>query len=342
VRVFAVFIAALGLAPLASAATVSHSFDSFPLPVLRYTAAAAEVNRLSVAEDGEWVVFRDAGAPVIAQGGCMSTGPAEARCPRGWRLLIQLGDQDDEVSITGAPAGSWSPPFQFADAPALEFLDDAGNDRYVGGPGREAFIAAAVADGADEFLGGEGRDEVQYEQRDGRVFLSLDGQPNDGAMGEGDNIGADVEDAYAGPDGMTFSGSAGGNFFWGYPYRTSLGAGRDLASGEGGDDLMHGGFGDDRLAGGPGRDAIWGQQGRDRLRGGTGGDQLIGGIDADVLRGGGGRDRLGGGNGRDLYCARDGVRDLIADGGRSIDRAYVDALDKVLTVELVFRRPCPR
>lgn len=340
-RLFAALLVVLALAPLASAATVSHEAAG-PLIVLRYTAAVGEANRLSISEDGASVVFRDAGALLDVQGSCTSTSPNEARCPRADRVLIALGDRDDEASVAGVPAGIFCPPFRLSCGPALVFIDDAGDDRYRGGPGGEAFEAGDVGTGADEFLGGPGQDEVGYVARIGQVFLSLDDRANDGGAGERDNIGSHVEDAHAGPGGMTFFGSAAANGFYGYPYRSSLGAGRDLAFGGAGVDIIHGGFGDDRLAGGPDGDAIWGERGRDLLRGGTGRDQLFGGVDADVLRGGGDRDRLQGNHGRDLYCARDGARDRVTDGGRSIDRAYVDALDVVSAVELVFRRPCPR
>ncbi len=100
----------------------------------------------------------------------------------------------------------------------------AGDDELDGGPG------------ADALNGGEGSDSVAY-AGSAPVEVSLDGAANDGA-GEGDNVGADVEDIFGadGPDKL--NGSAGVNTIDG-------GGGDDRIVGGGGEDTLFGGGGDD-------------------------------------------------------------------------------------------------
>jgi Ca2+-binding RTX toxin-like protein len=86
------------------------------------------------------------------------------------------------------------------------------------------------------------------------------------------------------------------------------------------------------LRGTAGRDVICGLGGNDALSGRRGNDVLIGGPGNDRLTGGGGADSLRGGGGADTFLARDGVRDVV-NGGAGIDRALVDASDRVRLVE---------
>ena len=71
-----------------------------------------------------------------------------------------------------------------------------------------------------------------------QIVVTLDGAPNDGAAGEGDNVGPDVEDIFGadGPDKLTGSSA---------------------------DNTIDGGAGDDRLTGGRGHDAIFAGDGED-------------------------------------------------------------------------------
>jgi Tol biopolymer transport system component len=83
-------------------------------------------------------------------------------------------------------------------------------------------------------------------------------------------------------------------------------------------------------------DVLCGLRGDDWIRGDGGDDVVYGGDGADVLVGGPGADWLFGAAGDDRIYARDGVVDLV-DGGPGVDRAVVDAADRVSGVERVDR-----
>jgi dipeptidyl aminopeptidase/acylaminoacyl peptidase len=90
------------------------------------------------------------------------------------------------------------------------------------------------------------------------------------------------------------------------------------------------------LLGAAGGDIICALRGNDRIRADGGDDVVYGGDGADVLVGGPGADWLFGAAGDDRIYARDGVADLV-DGGPGVDRAVVDAADRVSGVERVDR-----
>jgi hypothetical protein len=90
------------------------------------------------------------------------------------------------------------------------------------------------------------------------VNVTLDGNANDGAAGEGDNVEPDVEDVTGGSAADTLVGNNSDN----------------QLDGGAGDDTISGGGGNDGLLGGPGRDTIDGGSGRDLLNGGSGADTL--------------------------------------------------------------------
>jgi Ca2+-binding RTX toxin-like protein len=71
------------------------------------------------------------------------------------------------------------------------------------------------------------------------------------------------------------------------------------------------------------------------IDGNGGNDELHGGIGNDTLRGGSGKDRLFGLAGNDLLDARDGIIDLIVDGGSGFDKARKDSGDSLTSVEQV-------
>jgi Ca2+-binding RTX toxin-like protein len=152
---------------------------------------------------------------------------------------------------------------------------DEGNDKEYGGAGVDVFLETSDPNGADadQFSGGSGEDSVVYISRRRPVTADADGaKGDDGAKGERDSIGTDVE---------TLVG----------------GAGADKLYGTNRADILIGSAGNDTLIGGGGNDALIGQQGRDYLHGGAGDDILEGDetsplAAADVLLGGTGRDRV--------------------------------------------------
>jgi Ca2+-binding RTX toxin-like protein len=173
-------------------------------------------------------------------------------------------------------------------------------DVLRGGPGPNVLAGGAGADdldggaGPDLLVGGSGRDRADYSGRRAPVDVTLDGQANDGAAGEGDSVDPSVEDVAGGMRGDRLTGSERRNVLLG-------GGGRDTLAGLGGGVTIDGGDGADRIDGGDGADA------------------LIGGPGLDLLLGGAGNDRVE---------ARDGRRDGVECGdGR--DTVTADRVDRV-------------
>jgi Ca2+-binding RTX toxin-like protein len=101
---------------------------------------------------------------------------------------------------------------------------------------------------------------------------------DDGAPGEADTIGADVEHLVGSPWADVLAGDDGPNFVWGDPCRSGFGCPEPVT---GGADTIEGGGGVDILRGGPGDDTIGGGPAGDKLLGGTGVDALDGGPGSD-------------------------------------------------------------
>ena len=166
--------------------------------------------------------------------------------------------------------------------------------------------------GADNYIGGGGADRLWLDGHAAGMAISIDGQPNDGSSGEGDNVGSDIEEIVGTVHNDVFTGSAGPDNFAG-------GGGNDEIHGAGGNDDLYGGSNDDRVFGDAGNDKVQGASGADSVDGGAGTDQMYGDIascsvfcslDSDTM------------------SARDGERDTVDCGGGA-DSAVVDQLDVV-------------
>jgi Ca2+-binding RTX toxin-like protein len=236
-------------------------------------------------------------------------------------------------------------------------LGSSSNNTLIGGPGDDildgssgddTFVTGPDADGADTIIGGTGRDGVSYAERAGGVAIDVDGVADDGAAGERDNVGADVE---------SLTGGAGNDALIG-------GVGPDAISGGSGDDVIDGGLGDDKLSGdagvdtfivrvGDGADVIGGGTASDSISyasrsgavsvtldgtandgeanerddvradvenvtGGSGNDTIVGTASANRLDGGAGTDTLRGMGGDDTLIGGAGYDTL--DGGDGVDR----------------------
>jgi Ca2+-binding RTX toxin-like protein len=172
----------------------------------------------------------------------------------------------------------------------------AGNDSLSGGPQVDPLSP-------DVFTGGGGDgDELSYSLRSSPLVISLDGSPNDGAQGEGDNVAADIERVVGGSGPDTLVGSAGPNVLDGAD-------GDDTIDGRGGSDTLQGGVnssGNDHVLGGDGPDVIRGDAGDDQLEGGPGDDDIFGEGGTDTLLGDEGQDVLAGGPGIDILHGGDG------------------------------------
>jgi hypothetical protein len=275
-------------------------------------------------------------------------------CPRPTRFVADLGDGDDgfsvvdlddvldlPVEIDGGPGDDNISGGIAADVlrggPGNDLVigfdgDDQlfggdgndrlggrrGNDLVDGGEGDDNLIDSLIAedsyDGADTYIGGPGNDELTYYLRFDPIRVTLDGVGNDGGVGEGDNVGSDIE-------------TIGG------------GQGDDVLVGDDGPQHLYGSGGNDVLIGHGGNDRLDGNDGADSLEGGAGADRLEGGCHDDVLDGGLGQDEILADHGcsdffkrgaNDVLLARDGEPDLVfcsGPGGTIADRAVVDAID---------------
>jgi Ca2+-binding RTX toxin-like protein len=115
----------------------------------------------------------------------------------------------------------------------------AGNDTLAGRLGDDLLHADP---GADDVSGGEGTDTVAYKGYTSPVTVDLDGVSyDDGIEGEGDSVGADVENLIGGTGNDRLAGNAAAN-------------------------LIRGGDGDDEIDGLAGPDALFGDAGGDTLR----------------------------------------------------------------------------
>jgi Ca2+-binding RTX toxin-like protein len=172
---------------------------------------------------------------------------------------------------------------------------EAGNDVLIGGEGQDVLVGgtgtdiidggtggdsihAGSLDGGDTYAGGSGFDRMGYSVRTSAVTVTLDGIANDGAVGEMDNVRADVEQVFGGHAADTLRGNGADN-------RLNGADGNDTIMGLGGDDTLDGGTGHDTLDGGGGDDMLLGDVGDDDLNGFDGvsaNDTLVGVLGFDT------------------------------------------------------------
>jgi Ca2+-binding RTX toxin-like protein len=220
--------------------------------------------------------------------------------------IVRGGDGDDQVDEDTVESGA-----------AL------GADTVDGGPGNDSLTGGPEGDplSGDLLRGGDGDDTLSYAFRTSRLTITLDGAANDGAQGEGDDVGADIERVVGGSGADTLIGSGGANDFDGGP-------GDDRLDGLAGPDKLQGGLndsGNDRAVGGPGNDVLEGDAGDDVLDGAADDDQVLGGGGTDTLLGGSGKDDLAGGPGTDDLAGGDGDdtlhgSDVVPIGADSADK----------------------
>jgi Ca2+-binding RTX toxin-like protein len=189
---------------------------------------------------------------------------------------------------------------------------EGGDDSVSAGKEEPATNAADVIDGGPGFDRIPDVDADYNRGFDDNVSVSVDGQPNDGEAGEGDNV-IGVEKMRVTADQATVVGSdANDDFFVEANGSTIRGLG-----------------GNDRLVA---------YDGNDTIEGGDGDDYLEGGFGNDVLTGGGGKDAFQGDRtetsgvfavGDDQIFARDGVPSEQVSCGLGADTAQVDGSDVV-------------
>lgn len=317
--VLALALAFGALAGEARAASVSLVFTAELDPhavayALSFQAAPGEANGLSVSQTGDaaWSL-RDTGAAIAPGANCAATPDGAVTCTVPARdfffalvtLRVDVGDGDDTVALH-AGHGSVS-----LGAGRDSAVADAGTWGIDGGPGPDAIDAA----------GGEA--EAQYGDAPGPLAVSLDGQPNDGTAGEGDNVGPGVRTVFGGPyaDVLDARGAAG----------------TVTVIGNAGADTLYAAPAGGILDGGNGDDVLRGSIGRDTLVGGDGDDLLLGGAGEDRLSGGHGRDISDGGAGSDAYNLDEGGGDDIRARDATADRVECTTLPLRLAVDAIDR-----
>ena len=111
-------------------------------------------------------------------------------------FVISLDNGDDSFSgagnaVTGAAFAQAVTVYGGSGADALRGGD--GDDTLDGGDGNDSFTTGASSDGNDALRGGLGTDTADYSTRIAAVTITMDGAADDGALGETDNVAADVE-----------------------------------------------------------------------------------------------------------------------------------------------------
>ena len=267
-------------------------------------------------------------------------------------FVATLSDGDDNFSGAGnAATGN-------AFTAAITIYGGAGNDTLRGGngddtlnggDGNDTFTTGAAADGNDVVVGGAGTDTADYSTRTAAVSLSLNATADDGATGETDNIGSDIEVLKGGMGDDTLTGGAGNDTIFGGPGNDTIagGAGADILNGDAGNDTFDEGAtsnGADVMNGGAGTDTVsyasrtvavtvildaLANDGEaleldkvmldvENVKGGAGDDTITGSPLDNVLDGGAGIDTISGGLGNDTLRGGDGNDVLHGDAGDDI------------------------
>ena len=347
----ALALAALGALTTSAEAATTVTAQGTTLSVV---AASGKKNVVDVSLFGADVTVRDAGDTVAAGSGCAAVDAHTARCPASALkgVFVWTYDVGDAVSKSGpldgyVDVGDGDDFFEAGPA--------SGTNIVVGGPGTDKLTGGADRDAldggpdADVIRGGGATDRVSYAGHAAPVTVSLDGRVNDGAAGEGDDVGTDVEDIIGSPYEDTLTGGAGPNVLSG-------GSRVDTLNGLGGNDTLRGGRGGDIENGGDGDD-LFEQSStpagdrRDVFSGGAGGadqvsyarrttpvhvdldgarddgrpgegdnalddvEQIAGGGSDDVLTGNAFRNTLIGGAGADALSGLDAADSLRGDDG---------------------------
>jgi Ca2+-binding RTX toxin-like protein len=175
----------------------------------------------------------------------------------------------------------------------------------------------------DTFNGGAGHDTADYaDGQVGPINVSADGVANDGAAGETDNIGADVEEIRGTNESDTLTASSSA------PAVLVGLDGADTLTGGDAADVLEGDAGNDTLSGGDGADTFFTDSGNDTANGGPGDDFFVGDPGADDLHGGPGFDDVTYGNepynGPGPVAVAASLDDVANDGANGQDGSGVD------------------
>lgn len=330
--------AQIGVAPI----------EGRPAMVVTDDGAAADlILRNAVSDQGQFVTWTN-NAPVAAAPPCVAQTETTGYCPGPVEAVrVEASGGADYVTILPSDAPL---PAVLRGGDGDDRLTGASGDELLdGGPGADSLYANGGRDlvdggdgddvldaepfGADRkpdaYAGGGGHDRLTDADGDfspgygTSVSVTLDGLANDGTPGEGDNVGADVEQLTLFAESVAFLGTDGAQ-------SVTVSGGRSTIDGRSGNDHLIAFDGSDTLLGGEGDDHLEGGFGNDVLEGGPGRDTFLGDTSERAV--------IAAGN--DEIRARDGVDEQV-DCGIGADVAHVDAGDAVDRCESVQRAPAP-
>ena len=222
---------------------------------LEYVAADGEVNQVSVhgvSQGRGWLQDGFGDVTIVPEPPCtigQPGGPPEPRfgsCPADTLAWFEadLGDGADaaygSASIYSIPlvySGGDGPDTLYGHYGPDTLYGDDGVDQLSGSLGDDWLDGGA---GSDTLAGGDGVDVAAYDERTEAVAVRLDGISNDGATGEGDSIGADVEAVVGGSAGDALTGDEQDNGLFGGP-------GADTLDGRAGEDFLSAGEDNDTV-----------------------------------------------------------------------------------------------
>lgn len=217
---------------------------------IRYTAAAKTANKVVVTRSGRTVTIDDR-VRLKAGKGCKAVkgDSTKVRCTfaipdwNNYEILARLGDRADSLVAKGKIR-----VVAYGGSGADSLSGGSGDDHLIpdftetesGDDGPDVIDPIA----ADVVRGGSGTDTVDYSDRQRNpVVVDLDGQAgDDGRAGEGDTVGADVENLLGTIYADTLTGNDSANEIRGS-------GGNDVLAGLGGADRLFGAEGDDDLSG---------------------------------------------------------------------------------------------
>jgi hypothetical protein len=265
-RRLAVLLALLLVLP-ASAHAADLSVDASGLLV--YTGTPGKVSNVRFTETGPGQVSVEQfavtlnGDTLTAGAGCTQANPSI--CTGVVSAALDAGDMSDRLEAGYRDANEAF--FGLLNIPAIITGGD-GNDVLAGGAGADSIDGGAGNDdidgfagndalkggdgndellpntGTDTLVGGDGIDTASYGRRASPSY-SLDGQGNDGAAGENDVIGADIENVEGSADTdaqtVTITGDGRGN-------RLTVQAGKGNITGGEGSDVLEGASQDDTIS----------------------------------------------------------------------------------------------
>ena len=222
--------------------------DNDPNIAIVVRAAPGETNVMTVRRMPGGIVIEDTGAPLTGE--CEPSGSGRFCRGKDFGVVdVFLGDGNDRLEHDGygvIDAGDGDDDIRVTNG-IINLIGGAGADRLDAAGASEAYVS--------------------YFGHTADVSVRVNGLPDDGALGEGDNVIGPI---------VGIGGGSGNDNLEAGPVTRSL----------------HGGDGDDVLVGNSGPNYLDAGAGADRLLAGDGTDSLLGGAGPDVLSGGGGLDEV--------------------------------------------------